>query len=125
MNKRLVFAGVALTGIVVAHAINRQMPAFSDADRARAQRLLGAEDRYQVAPAPKRQVRLTVDGSQWLFKYGHSKPGGKLIPTVDAKPAGARQAWEDWINAKVAYDRAQAQAGNRWFGRRLGRIAGD
>lgn len=110
MNIRLVFAGIALTGIVAAPAANRQMPAFSEADRARAHAFWAAEDRYQVAPAPKQQVRLTVEGSQWLFKYGHSKGGAKLVPTVDAKPAGAAQAWEDWINAKVAFDRAQAQA---------------
>ncbi|HLK13635.1 MAG TPA: hypothetical protein VKT78_02420 [Fimbriimonadaceae bacterium] len=111
MNTRLLFAGIALTGIVFAPAAGRQTPAFTDADRDRVLAFWKPDDRYRVAPADKQEVRLTVAGSQWLFAYGHIKGSGKLIPTVDAKPGGAPQAWEDWINAKVAFDRAQAQAG--------------
>ena len=111
MNKRTVFAGVALAGMAVVYAAGRQAPVFSDTDRERAHAFWSVEDRYQVAPAPKAEVRLTVAGSQWLFKYGHSRGGtAKLVPTADAKPAGASLAWEDWINAKVAFDRAKAQA---------------
>jgi hypothetical protein len=110
MNKRQLFAGIALTGIVFASAQNPQSPAFTDVDRERAKAFWSADDRYHSVPAAKQEVRLTVAGSQWLFKYGHIKGSGKLVPTVDAKPAGASQAWEDWINAKVAFDRAQALA---------------
>src|SRR5579862_3691568 len=105
MNTRLVLSGIALAGIMLSSAERRQAPAFSSADRERARAFWSVQDRYIVAPAPKPEVRLTVAGSQWLFKYGHSKGGGKLVPTVDAKPIGAAQGWEDWINAKVAFDR--------------------
>jgi hypothetical protein len=109
MKSHLIFAGLALTGIVMA-AAHRQAPEFSDSDRQRAISFWQNGERYVVAPSPKQQVRLTVAGSQWLFKYAHSKGGGKINPNIDAKPAGSPKAWEDWINAKVSFDRAQAQS---------------
>lgn len=109
MNRSRVLAGIALTGIVVAPALSWQQPAFTDEDRARAKAFWAVADRYVVTPGAMPEVRLTVAGSEWLYKYGHLKSKSKLIPTVDVKPAGVPQAWEDWITAKVAYDRAMAQ----------------
>lgn len=109
MKSHLIFAGLALTGIVVASHL-KQSPVFSDSDRQRAISYWQSADRYTVTPSDTKQVRLTVAGSQWLYNYAHSKGGGKINPDALAKPAGASSAWEQWINAKIAYDRAKAQA---------------
>ncbi|MHB8636379.1 MAG: hypothetical protein ACYC96_07895 [Fimbriimonadaceae bacterium] len=110
MNTRTILGGIAVAAVVAASAASPQHPAFSAADRERAKAFWSGQDRYVVTAAPNPVVRLTVAGSRWLYKYGRSKGGGKLVPTVDAKPAGAAPAWEAWITAKVAFDRAQAQA---------------
>lgn len=53
------------------------------------------------------QVRLTSDGSLWLWalnqKRGLGKIFGNPVPRNDEE-----RKWEDWISAKVAYDRWMA-----------------
>lgn len=56
------------------------------------------------------QVRLTPEGSQWLWNYNKARGLGKVAPTKDAGAQSPEQvAWEAWIDAKVAYDRFVAQ----------------
>ncbi len=58
------------------------------------------------------QVRLTVEGSKWLWNYNKARGLGKfgtnpLTPIVKIKPEDATE-WEAWIDAKVAWDRIAA-----------------
>ncbi|MBL8059153.1 MAG: hypothetical protein JNK63_00385 [Chthonomonas sp.] len=52
------------------------------------------------------QVRLTVEGSVWLRNYSRSRGIGKSQPNLVA--TSTRSDWEAWINAKIAWDRANA-----------------
>ena len=52
------------------------------------------------------QVRLTVEGSVWLRNYSRSRGIGKSQPNLVA--TSTRTDWENWINAKVAWDRSNA-----------------
>ncbi len=53
------------------------------------------------------QVRLTCDGSLWLWCYNNKRGLGKSFSTPIARNDEER-SWEDWIDAKVAYDRWMA-----------------
>ncbi|MBX7133206.1 MAG: hypothetical protein K1X67_11065 [Fimbriimonadaceae bacterium] len=71
-----------------------------------------ADDRYTVSCPPEAlkkgpfQVRLTPEGSFWLWNYNKARGLGKVAPTTDAGAQNSEQvAWERWIDAKVAYDR--------------------
>lgn len=74
-----------------------------------------APGRYEVLPSLEATkgtlwvVRLTAEGSQWLWNYNKARGLGKTAPSKDAPPQTPEQeAWERWINAKVAFDRWQA-----------------
>jgi hypothetical protein len=67
------------------------------------------------------QVRLTVEGSTWLWQYNRARGIPKGPPGVTPAAQDAEQvAWERWIDAKVAWDRHQAAVtardANRVFG---------
>jgi len=73
-----------------------------------------AANRYVVSPPDDAstkglwQVRLTVDGSTWLWNYNKLR---KLTapPTATPTPANPQQqAWEDWLVKKLAHDRWEA-----------------
>lgn len=71
-----------------------------------------ADDRYVVTCPPDAlekgpwQVRLTPEGSLWLWNYNKARGLGKVNPTIDAGAQSPEQiAYERWIDAKVAYDR--------------------
>lgn len=54
-------------------------------------------------------VRLTPEGSLWLWNYNKARGLGKTNPEVTPGPQSVDEIdWEAWINAKVAYDRYQA-----------------
>jgi len=53
------------------------------------------------------QVRLTCDGSLWLWCYNNKRGLGKTFTTPVAR-SDEERSWEDWIDAKVAYDRWMA-----------------
>lgn len=58
------------------------------------------------------QVRLTTDGSLWLWNYQKAVAGGaKIPPSQVAKIADDSPfaPWEKWVTARIAYDRWQAQ----------------
>lgn len=71
-----------------------------------------ADGRYTVrAPAEASkagpwQVRLSVEGSTWLWNYNRARGVGKGPPTLDPEPKNPdEESWEKWIDAKVARDR--------------------
>ena len=93
-------------------------PVFTEDERTRIVTFWNAPDRYKIGVAANVekkglwQVRLTVDGSQWFWRYQNAIGAGKAPPTVSpgentSVPAFA--AWKTWVAAKIAYDRWQAQ----------------
>jgi hypothetical protein len=89
---------------------------FTDAERARIVTFWNAPGRYKISVPPNAakngpwQVRLTADGSIWLLAYQKAVGAAKAPPTVDATASAPETAaWEDWVKAKVAYDRWLAQ----------------
>ena len=53
------------------------------------------------------QVRLTSDGSLWLWALNQKRGLGKIFSNPVPRNDEERK-WEDWISAKVAYDRWMA-----------------
>lgn len=52
------------------------------------------------------QVRLTPEGSQWLWSYAGALGRGKGGPTLKTRPSSVEiGAWDSWIRAKIAFDR--------------------
>lgn len=87
---------------------------FSDRERDQILSYWNAKGRYEVS-TPKGQdawqVRLTPEGSQWLWDYNKARGIGKIPPgSIPAPRTAEEAAWEKWIDAKVAYDRAIAQS---------------
>jgi hypothetical protein len=60
------------------------------------------------------QVRLTPEGSAWLFKYQNELGGKGLPPTAAPNSVTNGQAekalWKTWVQARIAADRARALA---------------
>lgn len=88
-------------------------PRFSDADRQAIIQYWSDPGRYAKSEtkSPKGQwvVRLSPEGSQWLYRYNRARGLSKGNPAVDVGALNPDQAvWEKWIDAKVAYDRATA-----------------
>lgn len=89
---------------------------FTPAQRSELQGFWNQPGRLKKAPELKDglyKVRETVAGSVWLWTYLRS---GKKVtpPTVDplsspSASTGPGADWNSWINAAIAYDRAQAQ----------------
>lgn len=90
-------------------------PLFSDAERARLITYWNAPGRYETGPRPEARqsgvfiVRLTPEASKWFWSFNrYLKPSG-LAPTknqVDVTEAS--RPWENWVAAKLRYDRALA-----------------
>lgn len=52
------------------------------------------------------QVRLTPEGSQWLWNYAGALGRGKGGPTLKTRPSSVEVGvWDAWIREKIAYDR--------------------
>lgn len=92
---------------------------FSDDEREAVLRYWAKPGRYTISP-PKTgdrfQVRLTPEGSTWLWNYNKARGMGKTVPGSVPAPQNEQQAqWETWIDAKVAHDRwiAQQEADSR------------
>ncbi|HVL38310.1 MAG TPA: hypothetical protein VM328_02860 [Fimbriimonadaceae bacterium] len=102
---------------------------FSKEERLRAMSYWNEPGRYRVgAPAAAAkdgpwQVRLTPEGSTWLWNYNQARGLAKGPPTADAPPLSEEQkSWEAWIDRKVARDRwlagvAAARANSEALGR--------
>lgn len=67
--------------------------------------------RYEVRqPSTLKQpwvVRYTPEGSLWLWAYNNKRGYGKIF-VVPAPRNEQEKRWEDWIEAKIAYDKWQA-----------------
>lgn len=85
---------------------------FTDSERKRVIDFWSAPDRYQILPHAQAdkvgpyQVRLTVEGSKWLWNYNSKRGIGKTaVVGVPAAQNDQQRVWEAWIDSKVAYDR--------------------
>ncbi|MBI5707459.1 MAG: hypothetical protein HZC36_10785 [Armatimonadetes bacterium] len=88
---------------------------FSDDERSQILAFWSAPGRTSIAPwsDPARggpwQVRLTADGSLWLWNYNKARGIGKTPPNqVPGAQNEEQRSWEAWIDAKVARDRWEA-----------------
>lgn len=100
MRKRIAW-GAAFAALA---AFSSAQNLFDSKDRRLVKRTLENEVKMDVGTPPYAdhrgawQVRLTPEGSKWLYTYQHSQPPD------DAD----HSSWADWIDAKIAYDRAVA-----------------
>ena len=92
-------------------------PAFTDAERAQIIGYWNENARYEIGPRDGVEkngawaVRLTPDGSAWLWRYQKFLTKQQLPPTFkgDLKPENAEAVkWESWVRAKIAFDRWRA-----------------
>jgi hypothetical protein len=114
LAKRFLIAGAA---VAMAYAAAVPLQAlFTSDERAAVIRYWAEPDRYsQRLPdgADKNgpfQVRLTVAGSVWLREYNRVRGMNKVPPTATARPQNEEQkGWQEWIDAKVEWDRWKAE----------------
>lgn len=104
-----VFALGVLTVATVAHGAG-----FTDEERVAIVQYWNEPGRYATSSPPSVsqlgawQVRLTPEASRWLWDYDRAR-GASKVPALRPLPKGADvAAWEKWVDAKVAWDRAQA-----------------
>ena len=89
-------------------------PLFAPTDRDAVMAYWSQPDRYTVTIPDNAmdkglwQVRLTVEGSTWLWNYNKVRKVS-APPTADAAPANDEQkGWEAWVAARIARDRWDA-----------------
>jgi hypothetical protein len=126
-NKGLMLVRVAvLSSIALSRPIT---PAhFSDSDKDHIRSFWSANGRYTVA-APRDaetkgpwQVRLSPEGSLWLYNYNSARGIGKGAAVRGQLPAyDVQKSWDGWISQKMSYDRylagsAAAEANSRFLG---------
>ncbi|MBI1332996.1 MAG: hypothetical protein GC165_08955 [Armatimonadetes bacterium] len=79
---------------------------WTDAEKDQILKWWNEPGRYSVAPSSKYVVRLTTQGSKWLWDYNHLRGRGKTPPGQIPAPNSPEEAqWEKWIDARVARDR--------------------
>ncbi|WP_395088621.1 hypothetical protein [Armatimonas sp.] len=90
-------------------------PLFTEIERKALVTYWNAPGRYSVEVAPVAPgkpgpwaVRLTPEGSSWFLTYQRAVLGGKKIPPSQTAKGGVAE-WESWIDAKIAWDKFQAQ----------------
>ncbi|MEQ1932829.1 MAG: hypothetical protein ABL962_02970, partial [Fimbriimonadaceae bacterium] len=97
---------------------------FNDSEKGKIQAYWSGQDRYKIGTpeahknAPY-QVRLTPEGSLWLWAYNQKRGLGKVFQTPAPQNESQRE-WETWIENKVAYDRYVAQIGANVTNKALG-----
>jgi hypothetical protein len=97
---------------------------FSDEERSKVLGFWASDGRYDVV-TPNQfkdspwQVRLTPQGSLWLWAYNNKLGYGKIFDNPVPKNAEQR-SWENWIQTKVAYDRWAAQVAANASNKALG-----
>lgn len=104
-----------LTALLVVGAPNGgqdRRPLFTEAERKAVVAYWAQPGRYRVSlpeeaqRAGKWQVRLTVEGSLWLYRYDRARGLPKLPPGSTPPPLTPMQkTWEAWIDSKIEYDR--------------------
>lgn len=103
---------IATAALGVAPATVPQQAMFTETQVARIQaywnepgRLVTREPNQAATSGPW-QVRLTPEGSLWLWTYDRARGLGKTPPNQPPPVLTPEQrVWETWIDAKVAYDR--------------------
>jgi len=111
MPTRMTLAAMG-TAIAMMPPISSAQAIFTPEDRQAALEFWSQPGRYQVgvpdtaAREGRFQVRLTSEGSIWLWNYNRARGLGKTPPGQVPPPLNDRETrWEKWIDAKVAYDR--------------------
>lgn len=85
---------------------------FSETDRDRIESFWNHAGRFTVSP-PKETftkgpwvVRLTPEGSTWLYKFESGRGIGKgANPRPNLPSYEVQRSWEQWVNQKVSFDR--------------------
>jgi hypothetical protein len=102
--------------LTLAAAVAAAAPAFTDEERLAAFRYWNEPGRYVVSAPPDVAktgpwaVRLTAEGSTWLWNYNRARGLAKTPPgQVPGAQSAPEQEYEAWIEAKVAWDRWQAE----------------
>lgn len=96
-------------------AFGQNVPMFDRDERDQVLAFWRAPGRYSVTPPSEAvrggpwQVRLTREGSEWLWRYDRARGLGKTAPNRLPAPRNPREAqWDRWIDSRVAWDRYQA-----------------
>ncbi len=108
---------------VASDAQNTGTSIFSDSERAALVTFWAAPGRLQQSVPQDAQskgiwqVRLTPDGSAWLLKYqnaiGAKGAPPTAAPAVITVTQSDKVAWKQWVQNRIAADRARAQASAR------------
>jgi hypothetical protein len=93
------------------------LPLFTPVERAQVVGYWNAPGRYQMSVRTGKEgpwvVRLTPEASIWFRNYTRVLKPGTLPPTqsevTPTNPTTVTERWENWVRAKLAYDRAIAQ----------------
>lgn len=111
MRTRSLLLGISLVCVAPAQG---PTPLFTIDEVNKVREFWAQPGRYSITPpsdakqAGLWQVRLTVEGSQWLWNYMRAK-GVATPPGVDAAPRNEEQKiWETWIDSKLKRDRWEA-----------------
>lgn len=90
-------------------------PLFSTAERQRVLAYWAEPGRYlALAPANVRevgvwQVRMTAEGSLWLWQYNRTRSAVKVPPGQVPPPrTPEEEAWDKWIDARIAFETHRA-----------------
>lgn len=116
MRKRMAIGALALA--VASVSVSADTPRggyFQPLERNAVLEFWAKPGRYASSLPPRAaqdgvfQVRLTADGSKWLWNYANALGRGKTATTwVPAPQAADVQAWDAWVAAKIAFDRQTA-----------------
>ncbi len=108
-----------LIGSALLGASPQSVNVYSDAERSQIQQFWASSGRYGVGLPPDAavkgpwQIRVTPDGSLWLWKYQTAIGARGLPPTQTPELTATMQAnqsnWKGWVQAKIAHDRWKAQ----------------
>lgn len=130
----IVNRGMMLLRVITlsAAAISAQSPSsYSNSDKSKIHNFWNERGRFEVeAPAERANrgpwvVRLSPEGSMWLYNYSSYRGIGKNQTLKKQLPdSGTVHEWDAWVNAKVAYDRYSAglgvsEADSRYLGRQV------
>jgi hypothetical protein len=104
MTRRFLLLSALMTTTACA-----QTQVWTDAERKEIQKYWMTQGRYNAVSQPTYVVRLTTDGSLWLWEYNRKRGKSKGPPSQVPTAANEEEAaWEKWIDTKVAFDRYNA-----------------
>lgn len=113
----------------VASSFTQVSPYFSDSEKQHIAAFWNSSGRYEIQPVSDAatkgpwQVRLTPEGSSWLWKYNSIRGLGKSASgSVQPAQNNEQKSWESWIDDRISYDRwlagqAVAEANSRFTGK--------